>query len=321
MSTNFKIAGGADIDTLFEPLGAFTKRSDVGFVAGGQDISNRYAPVSYGSQIASNTGFKVGSQDLKALFAGAGTTEAVITLSSRSGDSYDLAAAIDALGGSYGSYRLVIEVGVIQPRIYYESYPRKITIENHGTIVGYRGKKDTRNSILSDAGSAIIIIFSYSEAGYGVLVENYGAIYGGGGAGGAGVYNTQWTDYYPHPVGGYGAGWDIADHTNNAGATGTNGGTAAGGYGGTGDTDPGGAGGKYNGGLAASYAGGGGGGGGHGATGGAGGNAQDGGAEYFGEVGQVGAYAILDFSGRSSLSVSPAGVVTGGVSTGTSEQK
>lgn len=316
MSTGLLASGGSDLDTLFEPRGSLTKRADVGFVVEGSDISNRFASVDYGSQIANATGFKNGGNDLKALFAGLGTTEAVKTFSSTEGDSYDMGTFIAANPGR-NSYRFVVEGGVTQPRLYYEGAAVNITIENHGTIVGHRSTRTDRSTFTES--NAAIHVYFISGAGKSLTIYNYGTIQGGGGAGGFGGTSPASTYTYWTPNGGNGAGWDSSSHTMELGQAGVNGETGAGGTGGTGHTNPGGAGGDGVITLSGNTAGGGGGGGFYGAAGGAGGSAYvDGGSTLVeaGTPGRPGAYAIHLYNGTVPYSTPEVGTIYGGIGTG-----
>ena len=70
--SNFTV-NGTNLDSLFEPLGSFTKRADVGFISGASDISNRFAPASEGTAYGGTTGFRSGGTDIGLLFAAIGS--------------------------------------------------------------------------------------------------------------------------------------------------------------------------------------------------------------------------------------------------------
>jgi hypothetical protein len=321
MATGFKIAGGADISTLFEPLGSFTPRAATNFIGSGGDLANVFAPVANGSQIANNTGFTIGGTDLKAIFAGVGTTEAVKTFTGTEGDSYNMMDFINANPGS-ALYHFVINAGVTQPYMYYQGWAVNILIENRGTILGRRSSASKTPPLVSiNSGGAAIRVDFTSGSGKTVRIQNYGVIAGGGGCGGRAGTSPASTYTYWTPYGGSGAGWDPITHTSELGEAGANGESPY--LGGTGNTSPGGNGdhGRIT--LTGNTAGGGGGGGYYGQHGGAGGDAYIYWTELveLGIPGQPGGYAILFYNGTVPYSIEVAGTMYGGISTGVWENQ
>jgi alpha-tubulin suppressor-like RCC1 family protein len=75
-TTNFKF-NSTDLDALFEPIGASSKRADVSYRVGGTDISNYYYSVSNGGTAFGTTNFRAGDVDIGTMFAALGsvTTE------------------------------------------------------------------------------------------------------------------------------------------------------------------------------------------------------------------------------------------------------
>jgi hypothetical protein len=71
-TTSFRFSG-ADLDTLFEPIGASSKRADVSYRVLGTDISNYYYSVSNGGIAFGTTNFLAGGVDIGTLFAAAGS--------------------------------------------------------------------------------------------------------------------------------------------------------------------------------------------------------------------------------------------------------
>ena len=71
-TSNFKF-NGTDLDALFEPIGASSKRADVSYTVGGTDISNYYYSVSNGGTAFGTTNFQAGSVDIGTLFAALGS--------------------------------------------------------------------------------------------------------------------------------------------------------------------------------------------------------------------------------------------------------
>ena len=71
-TTSFRVTG-SDLDTLFEPIGASSKRADVNYRAGGTDISNYYYSVSNGGTAFGTTNFRAGGVDIGSMFAAAGS--------------------------------------------------------------------------------------------------------------------------------------------------------------------------------------------------------------------------------------------------------
>jgi len=71
-TTSFRVSG-ADLDTLFEPIGATSKRADVNYSVGGTDISNYYYSVANGGTAFGTTNLQAGTVDIGSMFAAAGS--------------------------------------------------------------------------------------------------------------------------------------------------------------------------------------------------------------------------------------------------------
>jgi alpha-tubulin suppressor-like RCC1 family protein len=71
-TTSFRVTG-ADLDTLFEPIGGSSKRADVNYTVGGTDISNYYYSVANGGTAFGTTSFQSGGVDIGTMFAAIGT--------------------------------------------------------------------------------------------------------------------------------------------------------------------------------------------------------------------------------------------------------
>ena len=71
-TTSFRVSG-SELDTLFEPIGASTKRADVSYQVVGTDISNYYYNVSSGGTAFGTTNLKSGGVDIGTMFAAAGS--------------------------------------------------------------------------------------------------------------------------------------------------------------------------------------------------------------------------------------------------------
>lgn len=77
MASGYKIAGGTDLDSVFETYTSGTKPSNTGYTVASVDLKDRYAPISTGSAAAA-TGFKIaGGADLNTLFAAIGSVSTV----------------------------------------------------------------------------------------------------------------------------------------------------------------------------------------------------------------------------------------------------
>jgi alpha-tubulin suppressor-like RCC1 family protein len=64
---------GIDLDSLLEPIGSFTKRTNVNYTINGVDISNIYCNAADGAAYGT-TGFLANNVDIGTLFAAVGTT-------------------------------------------------------------------------------------------------------------------------------------------------------------------------------------------------------------------------------------------------------
>jgi alpha-tubulin suppressor-like RCC1 family protein len=71
-TTSFRFTG-ADLDTLFEPIGSSSKRADVSYRVAGTDISNYYYSVDNGGTAFGTTNFEAGGVDIGTMFAAVGT--------------------------------------------------------------------------------------------------------------------------------------------------------------------------------------------------------------------------------------------------------
>lgn len=74
MTSNYRIASGVDLDSVFDPYVLGTSPAATGYrLSDGNDLNVRYAPIVYGTAAAA-TGYRISSgADLNTLFAAYGT--------------------------------------------------------------------------------------------------------------------------------------------------------------------------------------------------------------------------------------------------------